>query len=154
MRKLFLIIGLLTVMGSPASAQTAPKATEKNASSEQNASVEQVVLQLTRDWFAAEERHDRETLKRIIAEDFQGIAPMGHTVFKEDVLPIEGSDARGLVISPSELRARVFGDTAVVTAKGVQKNEEKQELRFTLVYAKRDNRWQMVACHLSAVRKE
>lgn len=148
MRKLFLITGLLTAVVSSVFAQTASKASDHNASIEQN------VLQLTRDWLAAEERHDRATLQRIIAEDFQGTTPMGNTVFKEDVVPSDGTPSGGLSINTSELKARVFGDTAVVTAHGVQKGGEKRELRFTVVFAKRDGRWQMVAGHLSAVPKE
>jgi len=148
MRKLVLIIGLLTAVVFPVLAQTTPKA------GDQNASVEESVLQLTRDWLAAEERHDRATLQRIIADDFQGIAPMGNTVSKNEVLPAEGSQSGGLSISASDLKARIFGDIAVVTAHGVQKFGEKRELRFTVVYAKRNDRWQMVAAHLSAVPKE
>lgn len=147
MRRLFLITALLAAVVSPVLTQTAPKAAEQNA-------IEQSVLQLTRDWLAAEERHDRATLQRIIADDFQGIAPMGQTVFKEEILPVEGAQSGGLSISTSELKARVFGDTAVVTARGVQKSGEKRELRFTVIFVKRDNRWQMVAGHLSAVPKE
>jgi ketosteroid isomerase-like protein len=141
MRRFFLIIGLLTAVVSPVFAQT--KATDQTT--------EQAVLQLTRDWLAAEERHDRATLQRIIADDFQGTAPRGNTVFKEDVIPIEGSQSGGLAITTSDVKARVFGDTAIVTAHGVQKAGEKRELRFTVVFAKRDGRWQMVAGHLSAV---
>lgn len=147
MRKLFLVIGLLTAVVSPAYAQTTSK------TADQTAGIEQSVLQLTRDWLAAEERNDRATLQKIIADDFQGTSPMGNTVSKEDVVPMEGSRS-GLSISASDLKARVFGDTAVVTAHGVQKGGEKREVRFTLVFAKRDNRWQMVAGHLSAVPKE
>jgi ketosteroid isomerase-like protein len=148
MRKLFLIIGLLMAVVSPVFAQTAPKAAD------QSASIEQIVLQLTRDWLAAEEHHDRAAMQRIIADDFQGTAPMGNTIFKEDVLPVEGAQSGGLSITTSDLKARVFGDAAVVTAHGVQKSGEKRELRFTVVFAKRDDRWQMVAGHLSAVPKE
>lgn len=153
MRKLGFILALLTAAAAPVftqttSAQTAPKAAD------QNPSIEQSVLQVTRDWLDAEERHDRATLRRIIADDFQGTAPRGNTVFKEDVIPEEGSQSGGLAISTSDLKARVFGDTAVVTAHGVQKAGEKRELRFTVVFTKRDNRWQMVAGHLSAVPQE
>lgn len=147
MRKLFLVIGLITVAASQAFTQTAAKATEPAAS------VEESILQLTREWLAAEEAHDRATLQRIIADDFRGTAPMGHTVFKVDVIPEEGSTS-GLAISASNMKARVFGDTAVVTAAGVSKKGEKGELRFTVVFAKRDNRWQMVAGHLSIVPKQ
>lgn len=140
MQKLFLIIALSIVSAIPLAAQTKP-ATQTG---------EQAVLQLTRDWLAAEERHDRPTLQRIIADDFEGTAPMGNTVFKDDVLPIEGSQ-RGLAITTSEIKARVFGETAVVTARGVQKAGEKREVRFTVVFVKRQGEWKMVAGHLSAV---
>lgn len=111
---------------------------------------EQAVLQVTRDWLAAEERHDRATLQRIIADDFEGTAPRGNKVFKDDVVPMEGSQG-GLSITTSEMKARVFGDTAVVTASGEQKSGEKRQVRFTVVFVKRDNQWKMVAGHLSAV---
>ena len=87
----------------------------------QHQATEQAILQLTRDWLAAEEKHDRPSLQRIIADDFEGTAPMGNTVFKDDVLPAEGS-TRGLAITKSEMKARIFGETAIVTAKGAQKS--------------------------------
>lgn len=146
MRKPALVFLLLAAAASVVFTQTksAPKAAEQTA--------EQAVLQLTNDWLAAEEHNDRATLQRIIADDFQGTAPFGNTVFKEDVIPEEGSQ-HGLSITASEVKARVFGDTAVVTARGVSKVGEKGELRFTVVFTKRDNRWQMVAGHLSTVPK-
>lgn len=140
MEKLFLLIGLLAVWAFPVPAQTKP-ATQ---------TAEQAVLQITRDWLSAEERHDRPTLQRIIADDFEGTSPMGNTVFKDDVMPREGSPG-GISMTTSEMKARVFGDTAVVTARGVQKAGEKRDLRFTVVFVKRENDWKMVAGHLSAV---
>ena len=140
MRNLLIAIALLMVCVSPLCAQTkpAPQTTE------------QAILQLTRDWLAAEEKRDRATLQRIIADDFEGTAPMGNTVFKADVLPVEGSEG-GLAFATSEMKARLFGGTAIVTAKGVQKSGEKREGRFTVVFVKRNNDWKMVAAHLSAV---
>jgi len=152
MGKLFLVIGLLTVVVSPAFAQTTPQTAPKTAG--QTGSAEDSVLQITREWLAAEESRDRPTLQRIIADDFRGTGPWGQTVFKADVIPEEGSQSGGLAINTSNLKVRVFGDTAVVTANVVQKAGEKRELRFTVVFTKRDNRWQMVAGHLSAVPKE
>lgn len=147
MWKLFLVIGFMTATASPAFAQSAPKTGDEHATDEQS------VLQVTRDWLDAEERHDSKTLQRIIADDFQGTAPRGNTLFKEDVVPTEGIRAGGLSITTSDVKARIFGETAVVTGHGVQKAGEKRELRFTVVFTKRDNRWQMVAGHLSAVPK-
>lgn len=148
MRKLVLIIGLLTAVVFSVSAQTTTKALDQNASTEEGA------LQLTRDWLTAEENLDRTTLQRIIADDFQGTAPRGNTVFKNDVLPAEGSQSGGLSLATSDLKARVFGDITVVTGHGVQKGGEKRELRFTVIFAKRNDRWQMVAGHLSGVPQD
>ena len=142
MRKLLVLIGLFTATALPFNAQTKPA----------QSTSEQDVAQVTRDWLADEERHDRATLQRIIADDFEGTAPMGNKVFKDDVLPAEGSQG-GLSISVSEMKVRVFGDTAVVAASGAQKAGEKRDVRFTLVFVKRENQWRMVAGHLSAVPK-
>ncbi len=140
MQRFFLMLGLLIACACPLAAQTKP-ATQ---------TAEQAVLQITLDWLSAEERHDRPTLQRIIADDFEGTAPMGHTVFKNDVMPREGSPG-GVAITTSDMKARVFGDTAVVTARGLQKGGEKRDVRFTVVFVKRGDEWKMVAGHLSAV---
>lgn len=136
MKTLFVAVVLLVFASPVALAQSKP---------------EDQILKLTRDWLAAEERHDRATLLRIIADDFQGTGPMGNTVFKADVIPIEGTQEGGLAIQVNDLKARMFGDTSVVTGRGTQKEGEKRELRFTVVFAKRGETWQMVAGHLSAV---
>ena len=136
MKNRLVVVALLVISASVAYSQS---------------NAEQGILKLTRDWLAAEERHDRDTLLRIIADDFQGTGPMGNTVLKEDVIPMEGSQAGGLAVQVEGLTARMFGDTAVVTGRGVQKAGEKRELRFTVVFAKRGESWQMVAGHLSAV---
>ena len=140
MPKMLLLIGLVTASALSITAQTKPV----------QSTPEQEVAQVTRDWLAAEERHDRATLQRIIADDFEGTAPMGNKVFKDDVIPAEGSQ-RGLSITTSEMKVRVFGDTAVVAASGEQKSGEKRQVRFTVIFVKRENQWRMVAGHLSAV---
>lgn len=150
MRKLFTIFALLVMCGVLASLQTSTITTSAQKAAGGAGEVEPLILKLTQEWLEAEERADRATLRRIIADDFQGTAPMGNTVFKADVIPEEGS-ASGLALTPSNMKARVFGDTAVVTAAGVQKGGEKRQVRFTVIFAKRGESWQMVAGHLSAV---
>ena len=152
MSKTLLIIALLIAAATPAFAQTAKIA-------EQNNSAEQAVLKLTQEWLAADERQDRAALNRIIADDFLGTGPRGTTVSKKDVIPREGTaaDAHGLSINGQDIKVRVFGDTAIVTGRGVpktQQQEERPELRFTIVFVRRADSWQMVAGHLSAVPRE
>lgn len=148
MRKHFLLATSLLIAASmPALAQT-------TARPEPNNVAEQTVLKLTQEWLAAEEHTDREVLNRIIADDFLGTGPMGTTVSKTDVIPAEGSGGHGLAISGLDIKVRVFGDTAIVTGRGVPKTKDRPELRFTVVFVKRADRWQMVAGHLSPVPQE
>lgn len=145
MRKMFLVAIVIIAAATPALTQTAAKTMD------QNVDVEQIVLKLTHEWIAADQSGDRAALNRIIAEDFMGTGPMGSIVFKEDVIPMEASQGGGLSITAQEVKARVFGDSAVVTGRGVRKSPDQGDMRFTLVFAKRGDRWQMVAGHLSAV---
>ena len=144
MRKILLVTSLLIAAATPAFAQTGTKPEQSN-------NAEQTVLKLTKEWLDAEDRIDRAALNRIIADDFLGTGPMGTTVSKTDVIPREGSEGRGLAISGQDIKVRVFGDTAIVTGRGVPKVQDRPELRITIVFVKRADRWQMVAGHLSAV---
>lgn len=144
MRKILLVTALFMAAAMTEFAQTTAKP-------EQNNSVEQAVLKLTREWLEAEDRADRAALDRIIADDFLGTGPRGTTVSKTDVIPREGSEGHGLAISGQDIKVRVFGDTAIVTGRGVPKVQDRPELRITVVFVKRADRWQMVAGHLSAV---
>ena len=153
MNKIFLVIALLIAAATQAFAQTAARMPE------QNSSVEQAVLKVTQEWLDADERHDRAALNRIIADDFLGTAPMGSTVSKKDIIPREGTeaDAHGLSINGQDIKVRLFGDTAIVTGRGVPKTPERAEqgeLRFTVVFVKRADSWQMVAAHLSPLPRE
>ena len=148
MRKYFLLAtSLLIATAMPALAQTTAKP-------EPNNSAEQAVLKLTQEWLDAEDRVDRAALNRIIADDFLGTGPMGTTVSKTDVIPQEGSGGHGLAINGQDIKVRVFGDTAIATGRGVPKAKDRPELRFTVVFVKRADRWQMVAGHLSTVPQE
>ena len=55
------------------------------------------------------------------------------------------------MMKAQDMKARVYGDAAVVTGRGLPTGPEAGELRFTLFYVRRQERWQMVAAHLSPV---
>ena len=152
MQNIVLLISLLITTAPAAFTQTRTKpANQMN-------DAEQAVLKVTQEWLDADERQDRAALNRIIADDFLGTGPMGTIVTKTDVIPREGTGAgaHGLFISGQDMKARVFGDTAIVTGRGVPKAQqsERPEVRFTLVFIKRADRWQMVAGHLSGIPPE
>jgi ketosteroid isomerase-like protein len=145
MRKILLVTFLFIAAAIPAFAQTTAQREQNNSAAEQ------AVLKLTQEWLDAETRVDRAALNRIIADDFLGTGPRGTTVSKTDVIPREGSEGHGLAISGQDIKVRVFGDTAIVTARGLPKVQQQPELRITVVFVKRAGRWQMVAGHLSAL---
>ena len=152
MRKALSVITLLIVAAATAFSQT----TLKTAASDDNS--EQAVLQAIQTWLDADERQDRATLDKLIADDFVGTAPRGRMVNKRDIIPEEGSTGgHGLSITAQDIKVRLLGDTAIAVGRGLPKakgQETRPELRFTVVFAKRADRWQMVAAHLSPVMTE
>jgi len=150
MYKSLLVITLLI-----AAAATFSQTTLKTTAPSDNS--EQAVLQAIQTWLDADERHDRATLNSLIADDFVGTAPRGRMVTKQDIIPEEGSGGHGLSITAQDIKVRVLGDTAIAVGRGLPKTqgqEKRPELRFTVVFTKRADRWQMVAAHLSPVMTE
>ena len=148
MQKFLLVIALLSVTVAAAFSQTQKPAESKDSS-------EQAVLQAIQTWLEADEHQDRATLNKIIRDDFVGTAPRGRVVNKRDIIPEEGTTGgHGLSISAQDIKVRIFGDTAIAIGRGLPKTqgpEARPELRFTVVFAKRADHWQMVAAHLSPV---
>lgn len=149
MYKVLLAITLFTISVTTGFPQAAVKTTERSDNAEQ------AVLQATQAWLDADERQDRAALDKLIADDFVGTAPRGRTVNKRDIIPEEETPGRhGLSISAQELKVRLLGDTAIVVGRGIPKTQEggpRPDLRFTVVFAKRADRWQMIAAHLSPI---
>ena len=146
MQKFLLVIALLSVAVAAAFSQTQKPAESKDSS-------EQAVLQAIQTWLEADEHQDRDTMNKIIGDDFIGTAPRGRVVNKRDIIPEEGTTGgHGLSISAQDFKVRILGDTAIAIGRGLPKTqgpEARPELRFTVVFAKRADHWQMVAAHLS-----
>jgi ketosteroid isomerase-like protein len=88
-------------------------------------------------------RCDGEALRRLLADDFIGINPMNLEMTKADVLAqIGSSDYEPESIVNDVLRVRVFGDVAVVTARGTAKGKYKGQradmmFLYTRIWVKR-----------------
>jgi ketosteroid isomerase-like protein len=154
MYKFLLVAALLITAAASALAQT----TSKSAAAPDDSASEQAVLRVTQEWLDADERHDRAALDKIVASDFVGTAPRGRTVYKRDIIPEAGSTGgHALNITTQDVEVRVYGETAIVTGRGIGKTPERAaqgELKFTVVFVKRDRQWQLVAAHFSPVPKE
>jgi ketosteroid isomerase-like protein len=146
--RILLSLALVVCAATLAAAQTDKPAAHANGSAEQ------AVLQTVYDWLAAEAQPDRAALTRIIADDFRGLGIDGKLISKRMLVPPEGAQAGGIRMKTGDWEARVFGDAAVVTGRGLPAEQDTSERRFTLVFVHRQDRWQMVAAHISSVQAQ
>lgn len=129
------ILFLLAVCPSAARAQDAAKAVED----------------LERELVAAIAKTDLATYDRIVADDYVVVDASGRDVPKSEVLASYRSGTRHYTnLEIFDVKGRVFGETAIVSArtKGLRREEGKDvpnDVRYVRVYARRDGRWRAVA---------
>jgi ketosteroid isomerase-like protein len=95
--------------------------------------------------------NDLAALERLLADDLTYTHSTGAVDSKTTFLAsLRSGDAKYETMEHDDLRVRTYGETAVLTGRTRVKVKSRGEdlslqLRFTLVYAKRAGRWQMVA---------
>jgi ketosteroid isomerase-like protein len=117
-------------------------------------------LKLEKAFAEAIVKNDLEAVGRLVADDWIIIDPNGEIVDRSRFFEVIKSGALTHEMMESEdLRVRVYGESAVVTAitsaKGKFMGQEfiTQE-RATDVFVKRDGRWQCVLTHLTRFPKK
>jgi len=124
--------------------------------------VEQEIIKLAHEWIEAAGKRDRAALERILADDFliAGWLPDGQlgdrqTYIEDCLRPVE-------VEQPSykydRWKCRTYGDVSIVNCTleihalvgGI---EWGGVFLQTQVWIKRDNQWQVAACHSSPVQE-
>lgn len=109
------------------------------------------VLQAERAWVEAHRQLDLAAIDRLMAEDYTIIRPDGSVVGKAEAMASYASGTREWETAEGDdYHVRVYGQTAVVIgrwrAKGVNAGQAfDYAARFTGVYVKREDRWQIVA---------
>jgi ketosteroid isomerase-like protein len=94
---------------------------------------------------------DVDFSERTLADDYVAITPLGQVATKQDALSARKSgQLRYDAINISDMVVRVYGDTAVVTARADVKGHQLGEdfsgpYRYTRVWVRRDGRWRMVS---------
>jgi len=118
------------------------------------------LLKIEKEFAQAIVSNDLEGIGRIVADEWIIIDPNGEIVDRTRFFEVIKSGALTHEMMESEdLRVRVYGDSAVVTAvtrtKGafMGQNFSTQE-RATDVFVKRDGRWQCVLTHLTRFPKK
>ena len=101
--------------------------------------------------FEAMTKQDAEALSEILADDLIYTHSSAKVESKtEFISSMTSGRTKYESIEPSDVKVRQYGDTAVITGHAklhVSANgrDNKFEVRFTDVYAKRDTVWRMVA---------
>jgi len=115
----------------------------------QQADAENYIKQSESEWAEAASKGDTSTIKRILADDFLGIAPDGTFYDKAKEIADTAND-HGNTISNhlNQVKVRFFGETAV--AQGSETWERKGQLKrgtyvWTDTWVHRNNAWQIVA---------
>jgi ketosteroid isomerase-like protein len=122
--------------------------------------VEEELLKLENEFAEAIVRNDLEGIGRLVADDWIIIESNGGIVDRARFFEVIKSGALTHEMMESEdLRVRVYGDSAVVTAitrtKGkFMRQEFSTQERATDVFVKRDGRWQCVLTHLTRFPKK
>ena len=131
--------------GMPSVAKPGAAATERDL---------RAVREAEQTWARALLEGDAARLATIIAPEFSFIGPDGE--YEEAATYLEGYRSlprlgiRVASIDMEEVKTRVSGDTAIVTGRVVARvqvpgSEIVENVRFTRVYARRGDAWQMIA---------
>jgi ketosteroid isomerase-like protein len=96
-------------------------------------------------------RRDSEFSLRTLAEDYVAITPLGQITTKQETISARRSgQLRYEAMNITDMVVRVYGDTAVVTARAVVKGHQLGEdfsgpYRYTRVWVRRNGQWQTVS---------
>jgi ketosteroid isomerase-like protein len=98
---------------------------------------------------------DVAALEKMMSEDFTFVTPRGDLRTRQDVLKAVAAGSIGNeYLESSDLRIRIYADTAVVTGRGVQTAQRAGKdytdmFRFTRVYVRRGGQWIAVALQMT-----
>lgn len=112
--------------------------------------IETHLRQLNDEWVKAVMRADAGTLDRIMADDFYFTYPLEGDDKAQFIADVTSGDLKIQHITREQLNVRVFGHTAVLTARDsatwmYHGRELVGQYKVLIVFAERDGNWQMCA---------
>jgi hypothetical protein len=138
MKRILFVVGLLLIASAFAFGQ------------KKDAKTEAMLIQMDRDWTAAELRGDKKAATMVVADDFWGTQPDGtmqnKAQYAADLKASKDTDVA------DEYVVRFFApDVAVMTHRGTVAGEKPLQYRSTHVWVNRGGKWQIVSHHSSEV---
>ena len=109
------------------------------------------IIEMERQAKEASLRRDVDFSQRSLAEDYVAITPLGQVTTKQDTVSARKSgQLRYEAINVTDMVVRIYGDTAVVTARADVKGHQLGEdfsgpYRYTRVWVRRTGHWQAVS---------
>jgi ketosteroid isomerase-like protein len=109
------------------------------------------VIDMERQAKEASLRRDPEFPEKALADDYVAISPLGQVTTKKEAISARKSgQLRYETIDVSDMVVRLYGDTAIVTARADVKGHQLGEdfsgpYRYTRVWVRRSGRWQAVS---------
>jgi hypothetical protein len=114
---------------------------------------EQQILKLQQEFDTAELDDDRETLRRLIAEDFQSIGPRGFLLDKEEWI-VRHDRFHYAALETSEHEVRLYDSAAIL--RNVQRNtgvhdgqESQYVVRVGQVWVNQSGEWRLAGIQFS-----
>jgi ketosteroid isomerase-like protein len=123
-------------------------------------SARQELIRVAKEWDRAMVENDAEAIGRYMAEDWTIIGSDGSVGDKPTFLELVRSGMLSHdVMTSDDLRVRVYGDAAVVTARGVsggkyQGQPFREVERSSCVFVRQEGQWRCVLTHLSRLAPE
>lgn len=128
------------------------------ATAQSAAGVENQIKKLEQDWAQATVKSGAAAVDQYEADDIIGTDPSGRVTDKtQDKTDLSSGDLKLQSIELSDLKVRVYGDTAVATGNsagtGTYKGQDiSGKYRFTDTWVKRNGKWQAVASQATKIQ--
>ena len=122
-----------------------------------NGDAELELIAVTREWDRAMVENDAEAIGRYMTDDWTIVGSDGSVGDKATFLGLVKSGALSHDVMTSEdFSVRIYGDTAVVTARGVsggkyQGQAFREVERSSCVFVRQEGQWRCVLTHLSRI---
>ncbi len=122
-----------------------------------NSSFVDELIRLEKDWAQAIVQNDAEAIGRFMADDWTIVGSDGNVSDKATFLRlVKSGTLTHDVMEADDIKVRVYGDTAVITARGVSGGNYcghafREVERVSDVYVRQDGQWRCVLTHLSRI---
>ena len=150
-----LFVAMVVVSSSLHARTTRP---QSNATGPRDEEVVREIVDLERQAKDAALHRDAAFSERTLAEDYVAISPLGQVIGKaETVAARRTAQLRYDSIEVTDMVVRLYGSTAVVTARADVRGKELGEefsgpYRFTRVWVRRSGHWQTVSYQATVTR--